>query len=53
MEKLKLSTDALKVTSFDLGDGDAAESIVKDAISGSRPTCRTCLTNITCCTPMI
>jgi hypothetical protein len=54
MAKLKLTVDELKVTSFDLGEGrDPRGTVQANAISGLHPTCKTCLTNITCCTPML
>lgn len=55
MEKLKLTVEALEVTTFEMADAGEPRGTVAahDAISGTRPTCKTCLTNITCCTPMI
>ena len=54
MEKLKLTIEALEVTTFETARaGEPRGTVAAHEISGTRLTCKTCLTNITCCTPMI
>ena len=54
MRKLKLTVEDLAVVSFPT---DAVEqergTVDAHAISGNHLTCKSCLTNITCCTPLI
>jgi hypothetical protein len=54
MEKLTLSIEDLVVASFETDTPDEPRGTVAghEMISGNAFTCRTCLTNITCCTPM-
>jgi hypothetical protein len=53
-KKLKLSVEELAVVTFETRRaGEDHGAVQANAISGNHLTCKTCLTNITCCTPLI
>ena len=55
MKKLQMNVEDLAVTSFEtVADDEARGTVDAFAISGDRPSCRSCPTIVnTCCTPMI
>lgn len=53
-KKIKLAVEELAVVSFETERESAERGTVQaHAISGNHITCKSCLTNITCCTPLL
>lgn len=53
----KLSLEELEVLSFETDGANEPKGTVQanelDLMTGTRPTCLSCLTNLTCCTPLL